>query len=224
MVGIRCDAADHLGDHERAAAGAENFMSSVIDPELHRRNFRTVFALGGLFLLPLLLSFWLYYGLHWHPQGMTNHGDLIEPPRPLPDVPLPDAAGEPRRDIFRGHWTLVYIGAGTCDADCHTTLFFMRQTRLSLGKDMTRVERVFLAPTGCCDQSFLAGEHPGLRVFNASQAAAQPLLARFPADGRAQALYIVDPLGNLMMRYDARLPPKGLLEDLKHLLQLSHIG
>ena len=44
-------------------------MSSVIDPELHRRNFRTVFALAGLFLLPLLLSFWLYYGLHWRPPG-----------------------------------------------------------------------------------------------------------------------------------------------------------
>ncbi len=61
-------------------------------------------------------------------------------------------------------------------------------------------------------------------MFDASQAAAQPLLAQFPADGRARALYIVDPLGNLMMRYDARLPPKGLLEDLKRLLQLSHIG
>lgn len=199
-------------------------MSSVIDPELHRRNFRTVFALGGLFLLPLLLSFWLYYGLHWHPRGTTIHGELIEPLRTVTDVTLPDAAGVPRHDIFRGHWTLVYIGDGACDADCRTTLFFMRQTRLSLGKDMTRVERVFLAPTRCCDRGFLAGEHPGLRVFDASPAAAQPLLAQFPADGRARALYIVDPLGNLVMRYDARLPPKGLLEDLKHLLQLSQIG
>ncbi|HEY2416630.1 MAG TPA: hypothetical protein VGH84_01835, partial [Steroidobacteraceae bacterium] len=199
-------------------------MSTVIDPELHRRNFRTVIALGGLFALPLILAFWLYYGLHWRPQGTTNHGELITPARPLADVPLPDAAGTLRRGIFAGHWSLVYIGDGTCDADCHTTLFFMRQTRLSLGKDMTRLERVFLAPAHCCDRGFLDGEHPGLRVFDASSPAAQSLLAQFPAAGRARMLYIVDPLGNLMMRYDAHLPPKGLLEDLQRLLQLSHIG
>ncbi len=199
-------------------------MNSVIDPALHRRNFRTVFALGGLFLLPLLLSFWLYYGLHWRPQGTTNHGELIAPVRALPEMTLLDADGVARSQVFHGQWTLVYVGAGTCDADCRTTLFFMRQTRLSLNNEMTRVQRVFLVTAACCDRTYLAAEHPGLRVLDASQAAAQPLLAQFPADGRAQALYVVDPLGNLMMRYDARLPPKGLLEDLKRLLQLSHIG
>ncbi len=199
-------------------------MSSTIDPELHRRNFRTVFALGGLFLLPLLLSFWLYYGVHWRPLGTTNHGDLIEPLRPLPDVTLRDADGIAHSHVFLGKWTLVYVGDGACDANCRTTLVFVRQTRLSLNNEMTRVQRVLLATAGCCDQAYLAHAHPGLLAFDASQAAAQPLLAQFPPDGRAEALYIVDPLGNLMMRYDARLPPKGLLEDLKRLLQLSHIG
>jgi len=199
-------------------------MNSVIDPELHRRNFRTVFALAGLFVLPLLLSFWLYYGLHWRPRAMTNHGVLIEPVRALPEVALADAAGQPQRHVFQGYWTLVYVGNGACDADCHAALFFMRQTRLSLNNEMTRVQRVFLATADCCDRGYLTGEHPGLRVLDASPASAQPLLAQFPTEARAQTLYVVDPLGNLMMRYDARLPPKGLLEDLKRLLQLSHIG
>jgi cytochrome oxidase Cu insertion factor (SCO1/SenC/PrrC family) len=199
-------------------------MSSVIDPELHRRNFRTVFALAGLFLLPLLLSFWLYYGVHWRPAAMSNHGELIEPLRPLPEVALADADGAAQRHVFQGHWTLVYVGDGACDAHCHDALFFMRQTRLSLNNEMTRVQRVFLATASCCDRTFLAAEHPGLRVLDASPAAAQPLLAQFQAADRAQTLFVVDPLGNLMMRYDARLPPKGLLEDLKRLLQLSHIG
>jgi len=199
-------------------------MSTTIDPALHRRNFRTVFALGGLFLLPLLLSFWLYYGLHWSPQGTTNHGELIAPARPLPDVTLPDADAVARSHVFHGKWTLVYVGRGACDADCRSALVFMRQTRLSLNNEMTRVQRVLLATADCCDQAYLKGEHPGLLVLDASQALAQPLLAQFPGDGRAEALYVVDPLGNLMMRYDARLPPKGLLEDLKRLLQLSHIG
>ena len=199
-------------------------MNSTIDPELHRRNFRTVFALGGLFLLPLLLSFWLYYGVHWRPLGKTNHGELIAPLRPLPDVTLPGADGIARSHLFLGKWSLVYVGGGACDADCRTTLVFMRQTRLSLNNEMTRVQRVLLATGECCDRAYLGGAHPGLIALDASQAVAQPLLAQFPADGRAQALYVVDPLGNLMMRYDARLPPKGLLEDLKRLLQLSHIG
>jgi cytochrome oxidase Cu insertion factor (SCO1/SenC/PrrC family) len=201
-------------------------MSIDIDPQLRRRNFRTVLALAGLFMLPLLLSFWLYYGWHWHPEGMTNHGELIQPLRPLPQLALRDADGVVQTHLFQGHWTLVYVGNGACDADCRTTLVFMRQTRLSLNNEMTRVQRVFLATADCCDRAYLSGTHPGLRVLDASQAGAQPLLALFPADGpgRARELYIVDPLGNLMMRYDARLPPQGLLEDLKRLLQLSHIG
>ena len=202
-------------------------MNSVIDPELRRRNFRTVLLLAALFMLPLLVSFWLYYGWHWRPEGMTNHGELIQPLRPLPQNALRDAAGVPQSHLFQGHWTLVYVGDGGCDADCRTTLIFMRQTRLSLNNEMTRVQRVFLATAHCCDRAYVAAEHPGLRVLDASQADAQPLLVQFSAagpSGRAQELYIVDPLGNLMMRYDARLPPQGLLEDLKRLLQLSHIG
>jgi cytochrome oxidase Cu insertion factor (SCO1/SenC/PrrC family) len=199
-------------------------MSSVIDPALHRRNFRTVFALAGLFLVPLLLSFWLYYGLHWRPPGTVNHGELIVPARPLPDLTLAQTNGVPAHGIFLGKWSLVYVGDGACDANCHATLFFMRQTRLSLNNEMTRVQRVFLTTGHCCDRSYLAIEHPGLRVVDASSVAAQPLLALFDPAERAQGLYIVDPLGNLMMRYDARQPPKGLLEDLKRLLQLSQIG
>ncbi|HTY92573.1 MAG TPA: hypothetical protein VMC02_01715 [Steroidobacteraceae bacterium] len=199
-------------------------MSSVADPQLHRRNFRTVFALAGLFLLPLALSFWLYYGLHWRPPGTANHGELIEPARPLPPVSLPDAAGVARSHLFEGHWTLVYVGDGACDADCRSTLYFMRQTRLSLNNEMSRVQRVFLATGGCCDRAYLEREHPGLRVLDASAAAARPLLAQFAPLGRTRTLYVVDPLGNLMMRYDADLPPSGLLADLKRLLQLSHIG
>ena len=91
-------------------------MDSTIDPELHRRNFRTVFGLGGLFLLPLVLSFWLYYGLHWRPLGTTNHGDLITPLRPLPDLTLPGVDGSARSHPFHGKWTLVYVGDGACDA------------------------------------------------------------------------------------------------------------
>jgi hypothetical protein len=125
---------------------------------------------------------------------------------------------------LRNKWSLVYIGAGNCDEPCRQALYVMRQTRLSLNNDMTRVERVFLTTGNCCAREFLAQEHPGLIVLDATGAQGARLLDAFPADGRPYSLFIVDPLGNLMMSYDARQNPKGLLEDLKKLLRLSHIG
>jgi hypothetical protein len=99
----------------------------------------------------------------------------------------------------------------------------MRQTRLALGTDMTRLGRVFLVKTNCCATDYLAREHAGMAVFNAAGAAGAPLLGLFPGDER-HTLFVVDPLGNLMMRYDVRRDPRGLLVDLKRLLELSQIG
>ena len=199
---------------------------------LRARNLRTLGVLAGLFLMPLALAFCTYYGSPWRPAGRVNHGRLISPPRPVPAVPLPRivlpgeapggaALGAP---LLRGGWSLVYIGAGDCTAACRAALLVMRQTRLGLNNDMTRVQRVFLVTGECCAREFLGREHSGLVVLDASAPAADALLAQFPASGREHALYLVDPLGNLMMSYDARQNPHGLLEDLKKLLRLSHIG
>ena len=200
---------------------------STLGPRV--RNLRTLAALAAVFLLPLLLAFYTYYGTDWRPPRRVNHGTLITPPRPLPEVPLPRlrGAGEPDDHgpptPFDGRWSLVYVGAGSCAAECRAALRLMRQTRLALNADMTRVARVFVVSGACCAQQFLAREHPGLVVLDASGAAAAPLLDTFP-DRRSDTVFVVDPLGNLMMSYDARQDPRGLLEDLKKLLRLSHIG
>jgi hypothetical protein len=178
--------------------------------ELHLRNLRTVGALAALFLMPLVLSFWMYYTGGWQPAGRTNHGELIEPARPLPAA-----------QAFQGKWTLAYVGAGSCDAACRQALLVMRQTRLALNNEMTRVNRVLLATSDCCDREFLNREHAGLLLI---EAPAPSLLNAFPAADRSRSIFVVDPLGNLVMRFDARQDPKGLLQDLKKLLKLSHIG
>ena len=189
------------------------------------RNLRTVAALAALFVLPLALAFFVYYGTGWRPAGRVNHGSLISPPRLLPPPALlrvsPDA---PPAATFRGDWTLVYVGDAACDEDCRRALLLMRQTRLGLNNDMTRVERVWLATGKCCPAPGPAPLAAGVVVLDASGPAAGALLAAFPAAGRAQSLFVVDPLGNLMMRYDARGDPHGLLEDLRKLLRLSQIG
>jgi hypothetical protein len=188
---------------------------------LRARNLRTVGALAAVFLLPLLVSFWMYYGGGWRPAGQSNYGELITPAVPLGEVTLQDAQGAAVTLPFKT-WTLVYIGAGACDEACRNALVVMRQTRLSLNKDMTRIERVWLATGECCDRAYLESEQPGLVALDASRADA--LLALFPAGAREHSIFVVDPLGNLMMRHDARNAPKGLLADLKKLLKLSHIG
>jgi hypothetical protein len=182
-----------------------------------------------LFFAPLLLAFVLYYGSGWRPTGRTNHGELIEPARTLPLVALPQVALAPggdalaAADVLTGKWSLVYVNSGDCNADCRNTLYFMRQTHLGLANLAPRVQRVFLVTAGCCDRDYLAREQPGLIILNADGAAAAPLLAQFPPE-RSSSIFVVDPRGNLMLRYDAHDDPKGLRNDLKKLLTLSHIG
>jgi hypothetical protein len=190
---------------------------------LRSRNLRTLGMLAGLFVLPLLLSFWIYYATDWRPVTHVNHGELITPARPLPRADLPVVSGSARA-LFRRDWFVVYIGRGSCDDSCRNSLYVMRQTRLALNNDVSRVERVFLVTGDCCDRGFLAKEHVGLMVLDASGSAAIPLLSTFPQAEREHSLFIVDPLGNLMMRFDTRQNPKGLLQDLQKLLRLSHIG
>jgi hypothetical protein len=193
-------------------------MSASLE-EVRARNLRTVALLAGLFLIPLVLAFLMYYGDAWRPGGRTNHGTLILPARALPRVPAADSA-----NTFTHSWSLVYIGDGACDESCHNALFVMRQTRLALNNDMQRVQRVFLATGEVRAQEFLEREHAGLVVVHATGNAAAPLLQEFPAIDRTHAIFIVDPRGNLMERFDARSNPRGLREDLTKLLKLSHIG
>jgi hypothetical protein len=178
------------------------------------RSRRILLLLVALFFAPLLLSFLMYYGSSWRPTGRTNHGILIEPARPL-------AAASA---VFIGKWSLVYVGNGACDAACHQALYFMRQTQLGLGHLLPRVQRVFVATAQCCDQAFFEREHPGLLTVDPPENARAQLLAPFPSDARDSTLFIVDPRGNLMMRYDDHADPRGLHEDLEKLLNLSHIG
>jgi hypothetical protein len=188
------------------------------------RGRRTLLIVAAIFLLPVAAAFTLYYGKLWRPANSASKGELIEPARPLTVAGLRHADGTPAdAAVLSGKWTLLYIGDGRCDAACRIALVFARQSRLALNNEMTRVQRVFLATGNCCDGDYFSREQPGLVALDASSPEAQALLAQFPPE-REHTLFIVDPLGNLMMRHDASHTTKDLLSDLKKLLKLSHIG
>jgi hypothetical protein len=201
---------------------------------------RLLSALAVLFFAPVAVAFILYYGIGWSPGGRVNHGELVEPPVPLPDLALPEANGL-RPDaasgtvpavtsptFLKGKWTLLYLGTGGCSAGCRTDLYNTRQVRAALGADRDRVQRVFLAEGACCDLEWLHAQQPDLITVQASGAAAAPITTILEHAGRrpaaADRVYLIDPLGNLMMFYAADARPKGMLEDLKKLLRLSHVG
>jgi hypothetical protein len=124
---------------------------------------------------------------------------------------------------------MVYVGDGLCDDRCREALYLTRQSRIALNKDMDRVQRVFLVTGRCCDRGFLAQEHPDLIVARVDDDASAALLEPFPTYGSvpladAGRIYLVDPLGNLLMSYAPTAPDKALLTDVKKLLRLSHIG
>jgi len=200
-------------------------------PEAVRRGRRQLLALAALFFVPLAVAFWMYYGpTGWRPSGDASKGDLIEPARPLAEIALTTMDGEATApSLLRGKWTMLYVGDGLCDDRCRKALYVMRQSRIALNKDMDRVQRVFLVTGRCCDRGFLAAEHPDLVVATVEDAASAALLEPFPTyDGvpiaSAGRIYLVDPLGNLLMSYAPTAPDKALLTDVKKLLRLSHIG
>lgn len=222
-------------------------LRSHAAPGQVRRQRRALVGLALLFFAPLGLAFLLYYGVGWRPGGRVNHGVLIDPPRPLPAIALPRVGpagaagggaaggsaqgGTPGRtaaDFLTHKWTLLYWGAGACAERCKTDLYDTRQVRIALDRDMDRVQRVFVAQGDCCDLEFLRLQHPDLITVRATPEAA-PLLAQLrlsAADDPATAdrIYLIDPLGNAMMFYGPGSKPKGMLEDLKRLLGLSHVG
>jgi hypothetical protein len=129
-------------------------MSTTPD-DLRARNLRMLGMLAALFLVPLMLAFYMYYATDWRPVKRVNHGTLISPVRPLPTVKLehvalsaPDANAPPPAPeapkLLRDKWSIVYIGAGNCDEPCRQALYVMRQTRLSLNNEMSRLDRRLL--------------------------------------------------------------------------------
>jgi hypothetical protein len=150
------------------------------------------------------------YFFGWSPGGQANYGELIAP-RPLAGPPL---------DALRGKWVLVIFDAAACDAHCEKKLYVIRQVRTAQHKDAGRVERLWVLTDAGTPRAELLGAIEGTRIAPLKDAA---VLQGFPGNA-TDHIYVIDPLGNLMMRFPRDPDPSKVLKDLQRLLRLSQIG
>lgn len=172
---------------------------------------------------PVAASYFTYYVVR--PDGRRNFGELIDPQRPLPDVIATAMDGKPvNLRSLKGQWLLVTVAGGACETVCQDYLYLQRQLRESLGKEKERVDRVWLVSDTVPVAEALK---PALRDATVLQVSQKDLAAWLePQAGQALAahLYLVDPLGNWMMRFPPDLTLQGAPKakaDLERLLRAS---
>jgi cytochrome oxidase Cu insertion factor (SCO1/SenC/PrrC family) len=190
------------------------------------RNRVFLLFLIALFIVPLLLA-WSLVG-YWQPGSTVNHGELLTPAQPIPHLQMQQADGRLLNKAYlQGHWTLTYVDS-VCEKPCRQALYKIRQVRLALGKDMYRAQILFMMTKKPDSRllNWLSQEHIVLTAGMADARTLHFFTQAFP-DGIAAVgewIYLIDPLGNLLMRYDVETNPKGILEDLERLLKYSKIG
>lgn len=183
-----------------------------------------------VFVIPLLVAVWMHrIALQEGVWGSSNHGTLIQPPLALKDFLLPTYEGS----VFtlgdlKGKWTLLYSAPSPieCDAQCKQMLYYMRQVRLALNKDMSRVQRVMLATPETVWLEDIAKEYEDMHIvfdIGGSTSLLQQLGAA-SADPAQAGIYLIDPLGNAMMVFPPATDPRDMLKDIKKLLRISKIG
>lgn len=201
-------------------------MSDPLSNSVRNRKRLTLIALMALFLSPVLAA-WL-----WTPDTFRNRGELIDPPQPLVNVPMisPDGSDVDLTNLF-GRWTYVFFVEAGCDESCKQLADAVERVRLSQGKNEKRVRLmvITLSPDALSSVDEIRLIMPKTIVLGVNAAEKEQLLPQFMSIGEASALqsgsvFLVDPMGNLMMSYPAKADPTDLRKDISRLLRASRIG
>lgn len=173
--------------------------------------------------LPVLAAYFAYYVVR--PQGRAGYGELIDPVRAVPNQVGVTLEGVSRPlPALKGHWLLVVAAGGACPEDCQRRLFLTRQLRATLGHDKERVDWVWLiSDQAPVDKGLLQGLQDAV-VLRVDPATLDQWLVAQPGHALTQYLFVVDPLGNTMMRFPAQFDAAGaskVRRDLDPLLRAS---
>lgn len=173
---------------------------------------------------PLIFSYIAYYLIK--PEGRTNYGQLLDPRLyPIPKLGGTALDGKATElDAYKGKWLMVQVDASDCAEPCRKKLFHMRQLRLTQGKEMERIERVWLITDEKPLETMLIREYDGTRMVRVKPDALSKWLPVESGTTVADHIYLIDPIGNLMMRYPKDADPNRIKKDLSKLLRASSIG
>ena len=173
---------------------------------------------------PVVASYLAYFVIR--PEGRTNYSELVEPLRPVPaDLPLTDLQGSAvKAESLKGQWLLVVVSGGACDAACERHLWVQRQLRETLGREKERLDKVWLITDAVAPRPQTLDAIRTHTSATVLRVPARSLSAWLQPAARAALednLYIVDPLGNWMMRVPADPDPGRLKRDIEKLLRAS---
>ncbi len=205
-------------------------MKSNIRPAA-RRSRRTLVLLFIVFALPVVIAYALYFS-GWRPEASSNYGELVQPPRPLPDLTLTTLdGGTLRLEALRGKWSLVIFAAAECPKPCEASLDRMHRVILAQGENAERVRPVFVVTDARARDwlHYAIKDYPGTLVLTGPPPAVGALSAHFglvpgaPPAG-LDRIYLVDPIGNLMMSWPANADANRVRKDLARLLRVSQVG
>ncbi|QPI52455.1 cytochrome C oxidase subunit I [Massilia antarctica] len=174
---------------------------------------------------PMLFSYLTYYVIK--PTGRTNYGALIDPQL----YPIPAALGATTLDgkpaaldNYKGKWIMLQVGPGECPQACRDQLVAMRQLRLMQGKEMERLERVWLVTDATPIDTMLIRVVDGTHMLRVPAAAVTSWLPVEPGGNAADHMYLIDPMGHLMMRFPKQPDPSKVKKDIGKVLKASAIG
>ena len=184
---------------------------------------KILLGMAVIFVLPFTIAATLHL-LNVHPSS-RSYGELVNPPKPLQISVLHDAQGKAiSSQQWLKKWSIVTVATSTCAEPCLTQIHLLKQVNIALDKDAKRVQRVLIMPTLPNTEaiSTLQKQYPELVILSGADAETVQFATQF--SGAVGSVYLVDPLGNLMMRYPQNMNPKGMLTDLKKLLKNSWAG
>ncbi|MCW8955728.1 MAG: hypothetical protein OQL09_02515 [Gammaproteobacteria bacterium] len=199
-------------------------MTEQVEQYATRSN-TTLWLLILTFAVPIIGAYAYYYFVDDYSLG--NHGDLIQPVVNIEELSLTDINGISltRKELIHG-WKMLYIAGSDCNSGCRDSIYYMRQINTALGKNASRFKHmiIHLDTMSSEFQQLVAKEH--VTALH-SYASSEKLSEAFSGQDREQipnAIYIMDPLGNIMMRFRQGTSPKLILKDLNRLLKISRIG
>lgn len=190
----------------------------------HWQRYRVLYAVLVISLAPIAAAYYAYFVSP--PQARTNYGTLIEPQRPVPLMTATRIDGS-ALDVraLKGKWVFVMVDTARCDDRCDAKLLHMRQQRTMAGKEMHNIERIWFVTDSAPVVPQLVRAYEGTLIARADEQVLKSFLA-LPADAGASLrdhIWIIDPLGNVMLRWPRDPDPKGTKADMDRLLKAAAI-